>query len=350
MEELLLGAVYGLGLGVVAGSTLSVMGPFSRGNERRWESVALLAALCALSVGGGVLVLDSWTVAWIAAMGTAAGVGVFWLLGRATPEAVAADPTQPLSVAELRRPKTADDCWLLVTGSPASGKTALVARMVDEARRSGRLRLAAPPRTGEDGDLRVAELHLLTAGRVRTLRFWERSWGGAGRREPAPSSIDGVVVAIDPTCVNDTAESFPAAVKAGPSAVDVNTQAIALDASLAKAGGTAIAWYVITKADLIRFSINAELIKLVKAGTGWHEQLGSFDIPRRRELASCLGIDTSERAAMQQGQGSPFLAYAGRGPVGSGSFGGKDLLGAIIGELMPEVLLQGGGDHVRWSR
>ena len=347
---MLLGAVYGLGLGVVAGSTLSVMGPFSHGNERGWESVTLLTALCALSVGGGVLVLDSWTVAWIAAVGMTAGVGVFWFLSRGTPEAVAADLTQPLSVAELRRPKTADDCWLLVTGSPASGKTALVGRMVEEARRSGRLRLAAPPRTGEDGDLRVAELHLLTAGRVRTLRFWERSWGGGGRREPAPSSIDGVVVVIDPTCVDDTAESFPAAVKAGPSAVDVNTQAVALDASLAKAGQTAIAWYVITKADLIRFSINAAIIKLVKAGTGWHQQLGGFDIPRRRELASCLGIDTRERAAMQEGRGSPFLAYAGRRLVETGSFGSKELFGEIIDELMPEVLLQRGGGDVRWSR
>ena len=343
MEELLLGAVYGLGLGVVAGGTLSVMGPFARGGERSWECVALVSALGALSVGGGVLVLDSWPVAWLAVAATVAGVGVFWLVGRTTPQADAADLNRPLSLAEIRRSKSQDDCWLLVTGSRASGKTALVDRMVDAALRFDHLRWAAPPRFGEDEGVHVTELPLFAAGQVRTLRLWEGNWGEHGRPGPAPSDLDGVVMVIDSTCVRDTARSFPEAVKAGPSVADVNTQAIGLDASLAKAGRTLAAWQVITKADLLRFSIDASLVRLVKAGTGWYEQLRGFDITGRREVADCLGVDTTERAALRQGQGSPFLAYAGRGASGNGSFGAGNLLRAIIETLLPEVGRRQGG-------
>lgn len=337
MDDLLLGAVYGLGLGVVAGGTLSVTGPFARGDERGWECVSLLVALGALSVGGGMLVLDSWPVAWVAAVGTATGVGLFWLLGRGTSEPDAADFSPTLSAAELRRPKTQDDCWVLVTGSPTSGKTTLIERLVAEARGLDRVRLATPSRFGQDGDVSVTELQLQAPGRGRTLRLWERTWGEGSPSRPAPRDLDGVVVAIDPTCVNGTAGSFPSAVKAGPGAVDVNAHAIALDASLAKARQQVVAWHVVTKADLVRFSIDASLVKLVKAGTGWYEQLRGFDITGRRELADSLGIDTTERTALQQGQGSPFLAYEGRGPSGRGAFGAGSLLRAIIDTLIPEA-------------
>ncbi|MDE2669682.1 MAG: hypothetical protein OXI51_08500 [Chloroflexota bacterium] len=337
MEEFTLAAVYGAGLGLVAGGTLSVMGPFSRGDERAAESSLLLLALCLLAVGGGVLVLDSWTVTWVVLATTVAGGIAFWLWGRGGVDMDVSTLNQPLSLTELRRPKTQEDCWLVVTGTPASGKTTLTERMVAAALDLDRLRWAGPPRIGEDGGVRVTELPLLASGSVRTLRFWERGWDGPWPPGVAPRDLDGAVMVIDPTCVKDTAGTFPEAMKAGPSATDVNTQAITLDASLAKAGRTVAAWHVITKADLVRFSIDASVVKLVKAGTGWYQQMRGFDITGRRELADYLGIDTTERAALRQGQGSPFLTYAGRGPSGSGSFGAGNLLRTIIDTLIPEA-------------
>ena len=341
MEEFTLAAVYGVGLGFVAAGALSVTGPLSRGDERTWEVVALLAALCLLCIGGGAFVLDGREVIFIAIVGAVAGGGVFWMLGRSASEDAAIDVTQPLSTAEMRRAKRQDDRWLLVTGSRASGKTALVERLIAEARRFGSIRLAAPPRTGEGVGVRVTELRLRGPAREATLRFWEEG----SPSQPAFRDLDGVVVTIDPTSVSGIAGTFPAEMKAGPAVVDVNAEAIALDASLAKAGQHAFVWQVITKTDLLRFSIEKALVKLVKAGTGWHEQLREFDIPRRRELAACLGVDTSDRRAMPQGQGSPFLAYSGRGTLGSGAFGADPLFRAIVDTLVPEARWERGGSR-----
>lgn len=345
MEEFALAAVYGVGLGFVAAGALSVTGPLSRGDERTWEAVALLGALCLLCIGGGAFVLDGREAIFIAIVAAVVGGGVFWILGRSPSEDAAIDVTQPLSTAEMRRAKTQEDTWVLVTGSQASGKTALVKRLIAEARRFGPIRLASPARTGEDVGVRVTELRLSGPGREATLRFWERAWGEGSPSQPALRDLDGVVVTIDPTSVIGTARTFPSEMKAGPAVVDVNAEAIALDASLAKAGQRAVVWQVITKTDLIRFSIEKALVKLVKAGTGWHEQLREFDIPRRRDLAACLGVDTSDRRAMPQGQGSPFLAYSGRGTLGNGAFGADPLFRAIVDTLVPEARWERGGSR-----
>ena len=344
MEELILAAVYGLGLGVVAGSALAMTSPFAREDAPRWEAMTLLAALVILCVAGGVYVLDAWEALGVVAAAAAPGGALFWLWDRGQPQGEPSDLTWPLTLADIRRPKTPDDCWVLVTGPRSSGKTTLVERVASEALP----RLAAPPRYGKDGDVRVAELPFrAAAGRVRILRLWECGWDGGASSAPVAQNLDGVVLVIDPTCAQSTAGTFPEALKAGPSVADFNTQAIALDASLAKAGRTVDAWHVITKADMVRFSIDASLVKLVKAGTGWYEQLRGFDIVDRRDLAGRLGIDTSERAALRQGQGSPFLAYAGRDAAGSGSFGAGNLLRAISDTLMEDVRLERGGTYAR---
>ena len=80
MEEFTLAAVYGVGLGFVAAGALSVTGPLSRGDERTWEVVALLGALCLLCIAGGAFVLDGREAIFIAIVAAVAGGGGFWRL------------------------------------------------------------------------------------------------------------------------------------------------------------------------------------------------------------------------------------------------------------------------------
>ena len=339
LDPLLWGALYGLGLGLLGGVALSAMRPFARDDVPAAEALLLLVALAAVAAVGSAFVLDEPRAIWTAAVAFLASATPALLWGRGTAERDdSGDPPKPLSSQEIWRTKTRDDCWILVTGSRAAGKTTLVTRMVEAAARSDRLRRAAPPREGESEDVRVAELPLRQPkGGVRTLRFWEHRWDETGPRRPPFADLDGVVMVIDPTSVRGAAETFPKAVKAGPDDVDVNTQAVALDAALAKAGHTVTAWRVLSKADLLRFSINDSLLKRVKAGPDWRDQLQNFSVVATRGLAESLGIGTRELHSLPEGVGSPCLVYAGSGKRND-SFGERDLLHYIIEALAQDAL------------
>ncbi len=342
IDPLLLAAIYGLGLGTVGGSALSIMSPFSRSDGHALEATLLLIVFGVLAAGGGAYVLESWTTSGIVAGTFLAGLGVgIFVLLRSRKRNGPRDTY--LSPEEIWRPKTRDDCWILVTGSEAAGKTTLIEHMTEAAAQARHLRQAECLRIGEDRGVHVVELPLRTTTGGRTkLRFWERQWKQTG--EPAPADLDGVVMVIDPTSVRGAAESFPEALKVkNAPEVDVATRTIALDASLAKAGRKVEAWHIITKADLLRFSIKDSLVNLVKAGPGWHEQLKGFTVVGRRDLVTRLGVDTSkEWAALDEGLGSPFLAYKGRDASGSDAFGGSELLSAIIETLARDALWQRG--------
>ncbi len=314
MEELLRGALYEIGLGLIASG--------------------------GAVVGAGVMLLGAAVVARRESRAPR---------GDATP-----DPT--LTPAEIWRPKAEDDRWILVTGAPASGKTTLVNRMVDAALSppdfqqgsSQRLPWAGAPRIGEDDDVRVTELPLLADGRRQNVRLWERSWGESEQPGPAARDLDAIVLTIDPTCVKQTASTFPDALKAGPESVDVNQEVLTLDGALEQASRRdAATCHVIIKADLIRFSVDPELVGLVKAGSGWQEQFRTYHVFERRGVAEHLGIDTQDRTAMEQVQGSPFLTYAGRGDAGIGSFGFDSILENIITQLIPGVSQPIGGSDAR---
>ena len=357
MADAILAAVVGLGLGALAAGALAL----TRHSADAWKGPALLTAVLAAAVAAGVF-LGDWfrlTVATTAgessvtagigsgvwflitvAVATAAGGAVLWRRdrGASTPEAV--NPARPLSPRELWRPKEAGDCWVLVTGAPRSGKTALIARMVA----SGYVQLAAPVRHGEGDGLFATELLARGAdGGARRLRFWEHTREADLPGRPVADDLDGVVHVIDATRVRGTADSFPPAVRAGD-AIDADAGTLALAEWLPK--GRPV-WLAITKADLLRLSIAPELVGRLEVGPGWRDQLRNLTPGQRAELARSIGAaghggDTVHdgQAPFERGQGSPFLVYAGRGDAGDGAFGGAGsagLVGAIVDTLAPDM-------------
>ena len=359
MADAILAAVVGLGLGALAAGALAL----TRHSADAWKGPALLTAVLAAAVAAGVF-LGDWfrlTVATTAggstvttgigsgvwfliavAVATAAGGAVPWRRerGASTPEAV--NPGRPLSPRELWGPKEAGDCWVLVTGAPRSGKTALIARMVA----SGYVQLAAPVRHGEGDGLCATELLAQGAdGSARRLRFWEhtreRETDLPGR--PAAGDLDGVVHVIDGTRVRGTADSFPPAVRTGD-AIDADAGTLALADWLPK--GRPV-WLAITKADLLRLSIAPELVEQLKVGRDWNDQLRNLSPPDRGKLAETIGatkhggtLTSDGKAPFERGQGSPFLVYAGRGDAGDGAFGGAGsagLVGAIVDTLARDM-------------
>ena len=341
MADAILAAVVGLGLGALAAGALTLMPPFSRHDAPAWETAALLLALGGLCASAGAFVLDGWASTVVVAWGVAVGGALFWLWD--LPDAFdvdgsAGDPAR-LSIRELRRRKEAGDCWILVTGAPRSGKTALIARMVA----SGYVQLAAPVRHGEGDGLCATELLAQGAdGMARRLRFWEHTRETDLPGRPAAGDLDGVVHVIDATRVRGTADSFPPAVHTG-GAIDADAGTLALAAWLPK--GRPV-WLAITKADLLRLSIAPELVGRLEVGPGWHDQLRNLTPGQRADLARSIGAaehggDTVHdgQAPFERGQGSPFLAYAGRGDAGDGAFGAGSagLIGAIVDTLAPDM-------------
>ena len=361
MAEAILTAAAGLGLGGLATGALFL----TRHAGDAWKGPALLTAVLAAVATAGIFLGDwfrltvrtdaggtpsatvvgagiglGWWFLFTATVTTAAGGALFWWRDRraSTPEAI--DPGRPLGAADLRQAKEDGDCWLLVTGAPGAGKTALIERMVAQAHRS--LRLAAPPRQGAHRDLRATELSTRQAdGSARRLRLWEHTWDEGLPAQPASGDIDGVALVIDGTGVRGTADRFPPAVRTGD-AIDANARALAVAEWLPR--GRPV-WLVVTKADLLRLSIHPALMERLKVGPDWDDQLRAFDPVRRSELARDLGVAeqggdtaTDGTAPFERGQGSPFLAYAGRGDTGEGAFGGAELLRTIVGTLAPDMM------------
>ena len=149
-----------------------------------------------------------------------------------------------------------------------------------------------------------------------------------------------MALVIDGTGVSGTADSFPPAVRTGE-AIDANARALAVAEWLPRARPV---WLVVTKADLLRLSIDPGLVGSVKVGPDWNDQLRGLDPVRRDGIARAIGIAehggdtaTGGMAAFERGQGSPFLAYAGRGDAGEGAFGGAELLRAIVDTLARDM-------------
>lgn len=344
MAGLLLTAAFGLGLGGIAAGALALMPPFSRHDAPAWETAAVLGALAGLCATAGAFVLDGWAAGAVVAGATAAGGALFWWW--APPRgSVAGDGEhhpERLGPGELRRSKEAGDCWVLVTGAPGSGKTALIERMVAGARRS--MRLVAPPRRGAHRELRATELPARGAdGSARRLRLWEHTWDEGLPAQPARGDIDGVALVIDGTGVSGTAHSFPPAVRTGD-AIDANARALAVAEWLPR--GRPV-WLVVTKADLLRLSVHPALVGSLKVGPDWNDQLRAFGPLERDDLARAIGIaehgSGTDAGPFERGQGSPFLAYAGRGETGEGAFGGAELFRTVVDTLAQDMKEHGIG-------
>ena len=332
-------ALLGFSFGALAAGVVPMLQPFSRRRESPLWAAAMLAALIALSALGGAYGGWDGRLLAVAAACAAAGGLLHWAAdrprGEADPDERGLLPDREIRAA-LGGAKPDGDRWVLVTGAARSGKTDLVEQLRAAAAPGSEFRPHAPPRrSGEADGARVVELNLLDrlGGKAR-LWFWEsRAAEGPPDRIPALRRFDGVVLAVDPAQAAPVAGTFPPGLAEGEAPVDVDRQVL----GLAAAGGgdrPRGIWAVITKADLIRYSVADALLEFpVRVGPEWRAQMSALPLDyagqNRRELARRLGLGSlaDDPAAFAWGTGSPYLAYSpGRARAGSEAFGGADLL------------------------
>lgn len=319
----------GASLGALAADVLLTLRPFARHRTSR-----LAAALALLTLVAGCLAFGAFADRAPTSLAAAAVVAVLgaliygWMVHEATASPDMAERGL-LSDDELRRAKTGSDRWVLVAGPAASGKTTLIEGMIREAHP----RMSAPPRSGEDGDLRVTELVVRNpGGHQRRLRFWEaRSIDGHRGRLPSAAAFDAVVLVVDPTQHAPIAGSFPGVLRDGREPADANDDVLRLSEVL---GGGCRVWAVATKADLLRLSVHPPLVDSLPVGPGWYGRLRGMDVMGRGPLAGALELRQLLRPhtpAFEWGIGSPLLAFAGdaRGEP----FGAPELLAALLETL-----------------
>ena len=107
-----------------------------------------------------------------------------------------------------------------------------------------------------------------------------------------------------------------------------------LSEKLRERGNHPLVWLAITKADLIPFSVDPDLLRFpVQLGSAWRDQLRSLDVLARIDLAKRLGIREidSSQSAFQWGTGTPYLTFStGRAQNHERSFGAERLMRQII--------------------
>ena len=318
-------------LGALAADVLLTLRPFSRHRTSRSEASLALTMLIAGCVTFGAFADRSQTLLVAAAAAAAAGALVYWAINRWIRDHRERAAAEVLSDDEMRRDKTASDRWVLVSGPAGAGKSALVEGMIAAAGP----RLAGPVRSGEDGSLHATEFAVRRRdGSEAVLRLWESRAIEGGRHGPLPplAEFDAVVLVIDPTQHAPIADSFPDALRDGRESADANERLLQLAGALR--GRRVWVWAVVTKADLLRFSVHPPLIESLSAGPGWHERVGTLDVTGRRPLTDALDLGQVARdhqPAFAWGTSSPLFAYVGdarREP-----FGARDLAEAILDTL-----------------
>ena len=354
-REPLLASLLGLALGALAAFATATLQPFSSRRRSREAAAAALAALAAVAAAGGAFAYEARDASALAAAAAfaAAGAALAWTADRR--RAADADgedggllPDREIEAA-LRRGKPDGDRWVLVAGAAASGKSALVEQMLAAARTGEAYRLHAPTRRSEerDGARRVAELNVIdrNGGRAR-LWFWESRTLEAPGDLPALGDFDGVVLAADPTRAAAVADTFPPGLAPEGGPVDVDREVLRLAEAFAERAPGRGAWPVITKADLIRYSVAEPLLAFpVRTGPEWYDQMANMEIgiqdeiPRRgtgRYLADSLGLGCFARdGTVAWSSGNPYLAYSpARAVSGRSPFGGEKLLRGIYEALL----------------
>ena len=352
-REPLLASLLGLALGALAAFATATLQPFSTRRRSPQAAGGAVAALAAVAAAGGAFAYEARDAPSLAAAAAfaAAGAALAWTADRRrAPDADGEDggllPDREIEAA-LRRGKPDGDRWVLVAGAAASGKSALVEQMLAAARTGEAYRLHAPTRRSEerDGARRVAELNVIdrNGGRAR-LWFWESRTLEAPERLPSLGDFDGVVLAADPTRAAAVADTFPPGLAPEGGPVDVDREVLRLAEAFAEDGPPRGLWPVITKADLIRYSVAEPLLAFpVRTGPEWYAQMANMDMGldpplrgTRRYLAERIGLGCLARDhPIAWRSGNPYLAYSPtRAVSGRPPFGGDDLLRGIRDALL----------------
>ncbi|MDA1003916.1 MAG: hypothetical protein O3B31_11320 [Chloroflexi bacterium] len=278
------------------------------------------------------------------ALGLGAIAGAALLTGAVRTEDAAASgvaSTHLLTDTELRRDKRPGDRWVLVYGAPSSGKSSLIDAML-RATESGRVGRrgwrAARARRDNDAPIdQVAEIELSSGdGAAVTVRVLETSRMDIVPTGRALGEMDVILLVFDPTQLASVAETFPQGVRP-PSPIAEDGDHVVLQCATMIARSTAetqpVVWAVISKADLIRFSVAPALVAFpVSVGPAWLDQMARMQLPERRRLGRALGLSqlTQDQDSFGWGGGSPLLAQERAQARSEQSFGGAEILAAIL--------------------
>jgi hypothetical protein len=343
MVHLLRAGTLGLIFGILLAEVVLMLRPFSLDLvPRRLALIALAALLLTSWVAGARIAWDtpSIIVATVMGFGVAA---TLWVLAHRGHNDISLAESGLLSDQELGRQKEDSDHWVLVTGAIASGKSTLINQMVEAAVSSDTfndLQLDGGKRSAESGSATAVELRLISPkdGPVR-LRIWESEHlTSSSNQLPALHDFDAIVAVVDPTRLSGITNTFPDGVKLRNEPVDANSMVLDIVDALGHDRSSPTVWLVITKADLIRFSVAPGLLKFpIQAGPAWREQLALLNIVGRWRLAEELNLEQLNRShepAFKWGAGSPLLTFNGGHPGRTGEpFGGPELMKLIVDAL-----------------
>ena len=230
--------------------------------------------------------------------------------------------------AEIARPKTSGDRWVLIVGPHGAGKSALVSNMLRHARRWS----AAPQRRGRADGIAVVEARLTAERGAGTLRLWEYD-GGDSAGLPAPELFDAAIVVVDPARHAGSAETLPEWARSEPPA-DANDDILRIDAL---APSARVAWVVVSKVDTLRYSIAPGMVESAAlGGREWRDRLETLNVSDRRRLAEAMGLDAAlrEHDGWRWGTGHPLVSFEGRSG-GEGAFGGREAMMAVLDAMWP---------------
>lgn len=339
---LIAGVLLGLSAGVIATDVWALTR--SGDESSRVTAAALIAVLASICFLGGALVEWQWLTTVLAiVMGCTGAVALASsaesAIGSESIEAARLREATQLPDEDLARSKLPGDRWLLVVGMTGAGKTTLVDAMVAAAKTFGgqqEVALTGPVQRRESDGFPVTQLSFARHGDdEHRVRIWECHPSDDGAGLPPPAEIDAIILVVDPTGISGTARSFPAGVQTPEHDVDVDAMILQLSEELRERGNHPLVWLAITKADLIPFSVDPDLLRFpVQLGSAWHDQLRSLDVLARIDLAKRLGIrqiDSSAQSAFQWGTGTPYLTFStGHAEGHERSFGAERLMRQIV--------------------
>lgn len=330
----------GLALGALCMSLLAVTQPFAREPVSRGYVLILVPALLALTFVAARH--SGWTLTGVlvAAVSSVVGGVCALLVEQSGSISVAAEAV--LLDHEVRRPKADRDRWVLVIGPAGAGKSTLVDLM-------GRVAVAAPARSewhttgpvrlsGTTYTGRVTEIPIERQSGECTLRFWERDHvPNATDQFPSIREIDAIIVVADPTQLTGIATSFPAGIRDSPVREhDANVTLLDIATKAQTANVEPTVWLVVSKPDLLRFSIHPRLVGLpIHLGPRWRKQMATMQPQERRDLVGALGVERALDVGnhFSWGAGNPLVAYARPADGRSDSFGHDSLLDFVVGSI-----------------
>ena len=241
-----------------------------------------------------------------------------------------------LTRKDLEKEKQESIKNILIMGPLKSGKSSVINRMVELFLKGEEIvewRAITTPKKFRSSDFSVTEIEIQN-NEIYQLRFWESDkWEKVLKIQPS-HYFDGILLIVDPTQLLQLENTFPkreiftvdALIDGNEYLLDiVNPPDGKLDSTISK-------WVILSKFDLLRFSIHPPLVQRIHLGESWYKQLQDLSLQDRKEIiVNCL--DLKQMDHIELGAGSPWFTYTASGTKFT-SFGERPLLQRLLTSIM----------------